>query len=103
TADGTFSDGTLQLKYVVYFPGNPGPTNPANGVLGAFRFQITALERLGANLIIAWKGGNSPFQIQSATDLDASSWRDTGPPVTGRTATIPIEQVPKTFFRIRGQ
>ncbi|HEX7860202.1 MAG TPA: DNRLRE domain-containing protein [Verrucomicrobiae bacterium] len=62
--------------------------------------QITAIYKDGTNIIIAWIGGMSSYQIQSA-DNPNGPWTNLGPITTQTSALLPISSSHQ-FFRILG-
>ena len=61
---------------------------------------MTATVSNGA-LMITWSGGNPPYQLeQRSTLLPGALWEPLGVPVTGTSATVPLNR-PTGFIRVR--
>jgi hypothetical protein len=69
-----------------------GSRNPRadNLVPNANAVQITEVTSDGSNLILDWRGGIGPYQVQSCPDPGTGSWNDLGLPTEDATATVPI-------------
>jgi hypothetical protein len=60
-----------------------------------------ALSQQGPDLVLAWAGGQPPFQVESSSDLDSGNWQDVGAATTNRTMTI-VPSSNRALFRVRG-
>jgi len=65
--------------------------------LKTVRITNTAIE--GTELIIDWRGGTGPYQVQRSSNLTDGSWGDFGTPTETTTATVPITGL-TGFFRV---
>ena len=63
---------------------------------------ITQFSRNGSDLVIEWKGGQGPYQLQFKADLNSATWENLGEPLDAFTATVPIGTDVK-YIRVRGQ
>lgn len=52
-----------------------------------------------AGIVLAWLGGNPPFQLQATADLSLPSWNNLGQPTTNRSVTISATGRAQ-FFRV---
>src|SRR5437867_3454392 len=105
-ATGTIANGVIKLNYTVDFPGNPSPTNPANGVLVAtasIPLTITSVVRQGTDIVIQWTGGKPSYQLQVRPNLSSGTWNNRDAPTTLTTARISIGAQPTVFVRVAGQ
>jgi hypothetical protein len=103
---GTFDGGVIRLNYTVLFPGPPGPTNPAHGVMATTLvppIAITGVRRQGSDVLLAWSGGLEPFQVQTRTNLTLDVWKNVGGQTPLRTSNIPVGAASQTFYRVAGQ
>jgi hypothetical protein len=63
---------------------------------------ITSVAQDGQNLTVSWTGGLPPYQIYVASNLvDSVIWQPLGTPVSGTSASIPVDG-PLGFIRIAG-
>ncbi|MCC6821290.1 MAG: hypothetical protein IT579_11215 [Verrucomicrobia subdivision 3 bacterium] len=61
--------------------------------------RITELVRVGSDVVLHWRGGVGPYQVQRRASLDAGNWENVGDHTTLMTATAAI--VGHTgFFRV---
>ncbi len=69
-----------------------GSRNPRadNLVPNVNAVQIMDVTRDGPNLILDWRGGIGPYQVQSCPDPGTESWSDFGIPTDTTTATVPV-------------
>lgn len=63
---------------------------------------ISAITPQGANLLLSWTGGISPYQVQMTTNLENPNWSDVGGLVGGNSLTISPTNT-ATFYQILGQ
>jgi hypothetical protein len=106
TNEGTIDGGVIRLNYTVLFPGSPGPTNPAHGVMATALvppIAITSVQRQGNDVLLAWSGGLEPFQVQTRTNLTLDVWENAGGQTSLRASTIPVGAASQVFYRIAGQ
>src|SRR6266496_635974 len=61
--------------------------------------RITRITPSGANVVVSWQGGNSPYQLLCRTNLN-SEWRKVGSPTSGYQVTNPSMPSPMCFYRI---
>jgi len=78
-----------------------GGSNPRadNLVPNLNAIRLISIGRFGNDLILNWRGCNSPYQVQQSPDLSAGNWSNFGPPTNSTTITIPIA-TGRQFFRI---
>ncbi|HEU0008972.1 MAG TPA: BACON domain-containing carbohydrate-binding protein, partial [Verrucomicrobiae bacterium] len=53
----------------------------------------------GANVVVSWQGGSSPYQLLSRTNLNGE-WRKVGSPTSGYQVTNPAMPSPMCFYRV---
>jgi hypothetical protein len=70
-------------------------------VAGAPSPLTLSISRSGTDVVLTWTGGAPPFQVQMKGDLASPTWTNSGPSITGRTTTIPI-QPGVAFIRVAG-
>ena len=61
--------------------------------------RCTDVRQQDDQLLISWRGGLGPYQIQQSPDLTIGSWSNVGTPLTVTTTTLPIEYA-RMFFRV---
>ncbi len=44
--------------------------------------RITEIVRTGTNVVLQWRGGVGPYQVQRRASLDAGNWENVGSPTT---------------------
>jgi hypothetical protein len=78
--------------------GNSVP-NADNLVPNLNGIRITEIIRVGSDVVLHWRGGVGPYQVQRRVSLDAGNWENVGNPTTLMTATVAI--IGDTgFFRV---
>ena len=61
--------------------------------------RITEIVHAGTNVLLHWRGGVGPYQVQRRADLSAGDWENVGAATTLLTATAAIA-ADAGFFRI---
>ena len=61
--------------------------------------QITNVTHEGTNLILDWRGGIGPYQVQSCPGPGTEAWDNAGLPTEANSATVPITEL-CGFFRV---
>jgi hypothetical protein len=61
------------------------------------RWTQVALQ--GNQLLLAWRGGLGPYQLQQSPDLGLGSWENLGEPTLLTTSTVEVTY-PRRFFRV---
>ena len=56
----------------------------------------------GTSLLLSWTGGQPPYQVEMASNLDNPAWQDFGGPVTNTTLLLAPSNA-SAFYRIQGQ
>lgn len=52
--------------------------------------RVTEVFRDGTNLVIRWRGGAGPCQVQRQAGLNADDWQNIGTPTMLKTVSVPI-------------
>ena len=50
--------------------------------------RITEIIRTGTDVLLHWRGGVGPYQVQRMISLDTGSWENVGGPTESKTATV---------------
>jgi hypothetical protein len=62
----------------------------------------TEVRREGGQLLLSWRGGLGPYQLQQSPDLTLGSWTNLGAPMAVTSTAVPLEPG-RMFFRIAQQ
>jgi len=63
------------------------------------QLRIMRVTPSGANVVVSWQGGSSPYQLLSRTNLNGE-WRKVGSPTSGYQVTNPAMPSPMCFYRV---
>ncbi len=78
--------------------GNSVP-NADNLVPNLNGIRMTQIVRVGTDVVLTWRGGVGPYQVQRRASLDTGNWENVGDTTTLMTATVAIVGN-SGFFRV---